>query len=65
MLTVLAPLRLEARAVSRGAPGLHVVRTGAGPQRAASSARALAGAGGVGAVAVAGVAGGLVPGLAP
>ncbi|MDH5307031.1 MAG: hypothetical protein OEW02_07600 [Myxococcales bacterium] len=32
-LLVAAPLRIEARALRRGAPGLHVVRTGMGPER--------------------------------
>jgi 4-hydroxy-3-methylbut-2-enyl diphosphate reductase len=61
---VLAPLRLEARAVRRGAPGLEVVRTGSGPVRAARAAAALA-ARGAAAVAVAGVAGSLTAGLEP
>jgi 4-hydroxy-3-methylbut-2-enyl diphosphate reductase len=42
-LVILAPLRLEARAVRGGAPGATVVRTGAGPARAAATARRLAG----------------------
>ena len=62
---VLAPLRLEARALRRGAPGLDVHRTGAGPIRAARAVAALAAAGRPPAIAVAGVAGGLAPGLAP
>ncbi|MDE3204708.1 MAG: 4-hydroxy-3-methylbut-2-enyl diphosphate reductase, partial [Acidobacteriota bacterium] len=49
--------------MSRGAPGLRVVRSGAGPQRAARAASRLNG-GGVAALAVAGVGGGLVAGLA-
>ena len=51
--------------MSRGAPLLRVVRTGAGPGRAAASAGTLAGQGDHRAVAVAGVAGGLRPGLVP
>jgi 4-hydroxy-3-methylbut-2-enyl diphosphate reductase len=65
-LLVLSPLRLEARAVSaRLSPGTLVVRTGQGPDRAASAAEALARAPHPPAVAVAGVAGALVAGLAP
>jgi 4-hydroxy-3-methylbut-2-enyl diphosphate reductase len=62
---VLAPLRVEARALRRGAPGLDVRRTGAGPVRAARAVAALAAAGRPPAIAVAGVAGGLAPGMAP
>jgi 4-hydroxy-3-methylbut-2-enyl diphosphate reductase len=62
---VFAPLRLEARAVRRAAPGVEVLRSGAGPIRAARAAAAVAEAGRPSAVAVAGVAGGLVPGLSP
>ncbi len=61
-LLALAPMRLEARAVGRGAPGALVARTGTGAGRAAAGAathRAAALAGGVRAVAVTGVAGGL------
>lgn len=66
-LLALAPMRLEARAVGRGAPGAVVARTGTGAGRAAAGARThreAAQAGRIGAVAVTGVAGGLVPGLA-
>ena len=49
----------------RGAPRLDVVRTGAGPTRAAATAGSLAGSRRPSAVAVAGVAGGLRPGLLP
>ncbi|HET9076139.1 MAG TPA: 4-hydroxy-3-methylbut-2-enyl diphosphate reductase [Acidimicrobiales bacterium] len=58
-------MRLEARAVTWGAPALEVVRTGAGASRAAASAGALIGTRRPGAVAVAGVAGGLHPGVDP
>jgi 4-hydroxy-3-methylbut-2-enyl diphosphate reductase len=63
-LTVLAPLRLEARALRRGLAGTgsRVVRTGMGPARARSAAAAL-GAEADGPVAVAGVCGGVAPGL--
>ena len=37
-LLILAPLRLEARALSQGAPDAWVVRTGAGPLRSSCSA---------------------------
>ncbi|MGH9056808.1 MAG: 4-hydroxy-3-methylbut-2-enyl diphosphate reductase, partial [Acidimicrobiales bacterium] len=63
-LIVLAPLRLEARAIAAGAPGAAVVRTGYGAARAAATACSLRSSGSA-AVAVAGVAGALVPGLAP
>ncbi|HET6964901.1 MAG TPA: 4-hydroxy-3-methylbut-2-enyl diphosphate reductase [Acidimicrobiales bacterium] len=62
---VLAPLRLEARALRRGAPSLPVVRTGAGPVRAARAVASLANELIPAAVAVAGVAGGLRPGMVP
>jgi 4-hydroxy-3-methylbut-2-en-1-yl diphosphate reductase len=65
-LLVLAPLRFEARAVAaRSGPNTVVARTGSGPARARATAEALAGAAHPGAVAVAGVAGALVPDLAP
>jgi 4-hydroxy-3-methylbut-2-enyl diphosphate reductase len=67
-LLVLAPMRLEARALRRGAPDAVVGRTGAGPARASAAAerrRASAGPDGIGAVAVAGIGGGLDPGLRP
>lgn len=62
---VLAPLRLEARALRRGSPSLPVVRTGAGPVRAARTVAGLARELVPSAVAVAGVAGGLLPGMEP
>lgn len=62
---VFAPLRLEARAIRPGATGVEVVRTGAGPVRAAQAAAAVADAGRPDAVVVAGVAGGLLAGLEP
>ena len=67
-LLALAPLRLEARAVAAGAPEATVVRTGMGPRRAAATARRLRPTGpvaGWSAVAVTGVGGALVNGLAP
>jgi 4-hydroxy-3-methylbut-2-en-1-yl diphosphate reductase len=66
MLTVCAPLRVEARALRRGLRGedgdsgqARVLRTGYGPARAAAAAASLAGSQ-PGALAVAGVGGGLV-----
>ncbi len=65
-LLVLAPLRFEARAVSgRSGPSTVVARTGSGPARAGPRARALAEAPHPEAVAVAGVAGALIPDLTP
>lgn len=67
-LLALAPMRMEARAVGRGAPGALVARTGVGPDRAAAGIGghlATADAHAVRAVAVTGVAGGLVPDLRP
>ena len=64
-LLVLAPLRVEARAVTVADPGSRVVRAGAGLRRAASTARAVHGRDRPAAVAVAGVAGALIDGLAP
>ncbi len=60
-LLVLTPLRVEA--AMAGSAGARVVRTGAGPERAAAAARRAA-AERAGAVAVLGVGGALVPGLA-
>jgi 4-hydroxy-3-methylbut-2-enyl diphosphate reductase len=37
----MAPLRLEARAIRRGAPGIRVVRTGLGPARSLRATRRL------------------------
>ena len=65
-LTVLAPLGLEARALRRGLSGLDVdiVRTGMGPARSrAAAARHGRRPGGGGPLAVAGVCGGVAPGL--
>ncbi|MGH9121568.1 MAG: 4-hydroxy-3-methylbut-2-enyl diphosphate reductase, partial [Acidimicrobiales bacterium] len=67
-LLALAPLRLEARAVTRGGTTLVVERTGAGPRRAAATALRLLSGGlpsGVSAAAVTGVCGALVDGLEP
>jgi 4-hydroxy-3-methylbut-2-enyl diphosphate reductase len=63
-LTVLTPLRSEARAVRAALPGARVVRTGMGPARAAAAARrALGGPGQP--LAIAGFCAGLLPGMAP
>lgn len=40
-LTVMAPLRLEARSIRKGAPGICVVRTGVGPVRSRRAAERL------------------------
>ena len=64
-LLFLAPLRLEARAVNTGSGTSTVVRTGTGPARAAATAERLRNTTLPGAVAVTGVAGGLIEGLAP
>ncbi len=64
-LLLLAPLRVEARAVTSGDPSTVVVRTGAGPARAAATAAGLMAGPRPAAVAVAGVAGALVKGLTP
>ena len=63
-LLVLAPLRIEARAARRGAPNATVMRTGAGPDRAAAAAL-VAGRHPARAVAVLGFCGALDPELAP
>jgi len=63
-LVVAAPLRIEARALRRGAPQLRVVRTGMGPRRSRAAARRLA-SDSAGAIAVAGVCGAVVSGLEP
>jgi 4-hydroxy-3-methylbut-2-enyl diphosphate reductase len=63
-LTVLAPLRTEwaaTRLGARGLPGVRVVRTGAGAERARAVHFGAAG----GAVAVLGVCGAVAPGLRP
>jgi 4-hydroxy-3-methylbut-2-enyl diphosphate reductase len=65
ILTVLAPLRVEARAMKVDGSGARVVRTGAGLRRAAATARAVHNGAPTGPVAVAGVAGALVEGLQP
>ena len=63
-LVVAAALRVEARALRRGLPGLRILRTGMGPERArAAAARLLAEA--APAVALAGLCGALDPALAP
>jgi 4-hydroxy-3-methylbut-2-enyl diphosphate reductase len=63
-LLVLAPLRIECRAVRKGAPDASVLRTGAGPRRA-SDAAALASGRPARAVAVLGFCGALDPSLEP
>ena len=65
-LLVCSPLRLEARAVRRGLPGPsgRVRVTGYGPARSRRQAQALAAAD-FGALAIAGVGGGLTDDLAP
>ncbi|HET6794106.1 MAG TPA: hypothetical protein VFH45_06680, partial [Acidimicrobiales bacterium] len=60
-LTVLAPMRIEARAVRTGAPGTRLVTTGMGPRRAREWGRRVP----VGPAAVLGLAGGLGRGVRP
>ena len=62
-LTVLAPLRLEARSIRKGAPGVHVVRTGVGPERSRQATRRLR-EDPAELLAVAGLCGGVDPNLA-
>src|SRR5262249_26970830 len=65
-LLAVAPLRVEARPVRRGAPGAEVVVSGFGPTRARRAALSVAQrAGDAAAVAVVGFAGGLDPALRP
>ncbi|MGI8491455.1 MAG: hypothetical protein ACR2KC_01180 [Acidimicrobiales bacterium] len=65
-LWILAPLRLEARAVAAGAPNAVVHRSGMGPRRSASTlTRLIARHPTPAAVAIAGVAGGLAEGVLP
>jgi len=60
----LAPLRLEASAIRRGAPAATIERVGMGPARAAAACARLGTSIPAGRpVVLAGVAGGLVPGL--
>jgi 4-hydroxy-3-methylbut-2-enyl diphosphate reductase len=59
-LLVCAPMGIEARALRAGLPAAPVRRTGLGPRRSARSAGELTG---FGALAVAGLAGGLDPAL--
>jgi 4-hydroxy-3-methylbut-2-en-1-yl diphosphate reductase len=63
-LVVMAPMRIEARALRRGLPRGCIVRTGIGPRAARRSGAAMVDLP-TGAVAVAGVAGALQPGLEP
>jgi 4-hydroxy-3-methylbut-2-enyl diphosphate reductase len=60
----MAPMRLEARALERGLVAGRVLRAGVGPRRARRAAVAAA-ALPAGAVAIAGLAGALAPGLEP
>ena len=60
---VAAPLRVEARALRRGAPGLRVLRSGVGPVRARAAALRLR-ADAATSVAIAGLCGALDPALA-
>jgi 4-hydroxy-3-methylbut-2-enyl diphosphate reductase len=63
-LLVAAPLRLEASALRRGASGMRVLRTGAGPARARRAAEELR-RDAAAALLVAGVCGALDPALEP
>ncbi len=63
-IVVLAPLRLEARAVRRGAPWADVRRVGMGPRRAARAAQQPAARGGR-PILIAGFCGALDPELEP
>jgi 4-hydroxy-3-methylbut-2-enyl diphosphate reductase len=63
-LVVAAPLRVEARAVRRGSPGVRVLRTGMGPERSRRAVGALRGDPAP-AVAVAGLCGALAEDLEP
>ena len=63
-LVVAAPLRLEASALRRGASGLRVLRSGAGPARARRAVEALQ-RDAAAALLVAGVCGALDPALEP
>jgi 4-hydroxy-3-methylbut-2-enyl diphosphate reductase len=63
-LVVATALRVEARALRRGLPGIRVLRTGVGPGRARAAALRLL-RDGAPAVALAGLCGALDPELAP
>ena len=63
-LLLLAPMGVETRLLRRGAPGARIVRSGIGPRRAGRTASSLASTPEQ-AVAIAGFAGALVPGLLP
>jgi 4-hydroxy-3-methylbut-2-enyl diphosphate reductase len=63
-LLLIAPMGIEARALSRGAPQVQIARAGIGPRRTASVASRLA-ANPASAIAVAGFGGALAPGLQP
>src|SRR5437588_10053778 len=62
-LTVLAPLAIEHAALRRALPGVHVIRTGMGPERSRASAGRLSADGSP--VAVAGFCGALDPRVQP
>jgi 4-hydroxy-3-methylbut-2-en-1-yl diphosphate reductase len=62
-LLLLAPMRIEARSLKAGLPTTRVVRTGIGPVNSVETARSNSTTHRSAAVAVAGVAGGLVPGM--
>ena len=64
-LLLFAPMRFEARALSGRDPSTVVVRTGIGPAKARNAAERCAADQSPLAVAVAGVAGGLRPGMTP
>jgi 4-hydroxy-3-methylbut-2-en-1-yl diphosphate reductase len=63
-LLVAAPLRIEARALRRGAPGLHVLRTGMGRERSRCAVARLR-ADPSDRLAVVGFCGALIDGLTP
>jgi len=60
-LLILAPLRIEARALRRGVRSAAVVSTGMGPKAAARAGERVSALAGGGPVAVAGICGGLLP----
>jgi len=64
-LIAVTPLWIEAWALGPALPGVRIVRSGMGPEKAQSAARALASEPAPGALAVAGVCGALDPRLVP
>jgi 4-hydroxy-3-methylbut-2-enyl diphosphate reductase len=64
-LLVAAPMRLEALALRGAVPGARVLHTGMGPRRAQAATAALLAPPGEWSLAVAGLCGGLDPGLEP